>query len=193
MNRPAILLSSLTRSAAILALLANLQSTNGALLAQETPPPDDLHIVIIDGDSFTNNVKKHTAREPIVEVRDRRNSPVPGANVVFTLPNSGASGTFANGGKLVTAVTDQSGRATTVFRPNSVPGSVRVNVSASAPGHATTTATIVGTNVAIGMAAGTVALIVGIVAAAAAGTGVALANRGGGKSATVSAGTPTVQ
>src|ERR1700736_1226308 len=117
MNPRFIGLSTVCRAISIASLLINAQMDNCLLRAQETPATDDLHIVIIDGDGFTNNVKKHTAREPIVEVRDRNNSPVPGATVAFTLPSSGASGTFAGGSKLVTVVTNQAGRASTVFRP----------------------------------------------------------------------------
>ncbi len=40
---------------------------------------DDLKIAIIAGDGFTNNIKKRTAREEIVEVRDRNNKPVASA------------------------------------------------------------------------------------------------------------------
>lgn len=182
------------RAIAIATLLANLQLDISPVFAQETPPTEDLRIVIIEGEGFTNNIKKHTAREPIVEVRDRNNSPVPGAVVIFTLPNSGASGTFANGGRLVSVVTNQTGRASTVFRPNSVAGSFKMNVTASANGH-TATATLSQTNTAaVAGVSGATLGIIGAIAGAAAVTAVAVAKTtgGSGKSARVSIGPPSL-
>src|SRR5690349_9311890 len=69
--------------------------------AQETDS-SELKIVIISGDGFTNNIKKRTAHEQIVEVRDRNNKPIAGGAVSFLLPNSGPGGTFANGAHSLT-------------------------------------------------------------------------------------------
>lgn len=195
----------------IIALLLNGHMDN-TLLGQEPPPSEYLHIAIIDGDGFTNNIKKHTPREPIVEVRDRNNSPVPGATVVFMLPNSGAGGTFANGSHLVTVTTDQAGRASTVFRPNSVAGQFKINVTASYNGQ-TATATLSQTNSAVaastastagagaggtsgGVISGTTLAIIGGIAGAAAVTAVAVIKGTGssGRNAKIGVGGPvTVQ
>src|SRR5580704_13463636 len=69
---------------------------NGLLPAQSS---DELKIIIIDGEDAVNIVKKKTAVQPVVEVRDRNNLPVAGAVVIFALPSSGPGGTFLNGSK----------------------------------------------------------------------------------------------
>ena len=88
----------------------------------------------------------------VVEVRDRNNAPVAGASVVFLLPQTGASGTFATGGKMMTVVTNASGRATSgVFQPIGT-GQLKIQVTASFQGHSASTA-IAQTN-QLGAAAG---------------------------------------
>src|SRR5262245_29968406 len=82
-----------------------------ALAQQDQPAPQKLQLVIVDGEGAINNIRQRIAREPIVEVRDENDKPLAGAAVVFTLPNSGASGVFPNGSKILTVVTDDTGRA----------------------------------------------------------------------------------
>src|ERR1700738_1979012 len=89
------------RALLVFGLLANPTLENCQLLAQDTPSTGNLRIVIIEGEGFTNNVKKKVAREEIVEVQDRDRRPIPGASITFALPHSGASGSFVNGGKLL--------------------------------------------------------------------------------------------
>jgi len=77
--------------------------------------PDDstqLRIVIMEGEGAVNNIRQRDAREPIVQIQDENRRPILGAVVTFTLPNSGPSGTFANGAKLFRVETDAMGRAT---------------------------------------------------------------------------------
>src|SRR3954470_15818293 len=78
------------------------------LAAQQAP---ELQILVIGGEGSINNVKQRTAREPIVEVRDRNNRPVAGALVLFEAPRDGASGTFLGGSSSLRATTDAQGRA----------------------------------------------------------------------------------
>ncbi len=148
--------------------------------AQEGPAK--LQIVILEGEGAINNIRQRTAREPIVQVQDENHRPVAGAVVLFTLPDRGASGTFANGATSMTVTTDAQGRAVaTGLRPNSVPGKLEVRVNASYQGQ-TASATISQTNVlgaaaaAGGAGAGKILAILAIAGGAAAG-GIVAATR----------------
>jgi hypothetical protein len=167
----------------------------GVLRAQEVSS-ENLRIVVLQGEGFVNNVKKRVARDAVVEVRDRNNNPVAGATVSFLLPGSGPGGTFTNGGKLLTMVTDQSGRAVaTGLKPN-VAGQFRINVTASFQGATAPSVAISQTNIVtagglLGIgAAGTAAIVGG----AAIGTAVAVAKvvTSGSKSARISVGSPSL-
>lgn len=103
--------------------------------AQETSPPDQLRIVILDGDNAINNVRLRTAREPIVQVEDEHHNRVPGAIVVFLLPDQGAGGTFLNGERSLTVSTDSQGQAVARgLRPNALSGKYEIRVNASYQG-----------------------------------------------------------
>lgn len=175
---------------------ATLVAAQTGAYAQAVPPPEGLHIVIIKGDKFTNNIKKRVNSEPTVEVRDRNNSPVPGAIVTFTLPQTGAGGNFAaNGAKIITMTTGENGRATAAFQPSGQ-GSFKLNISASHQGQTASTA-VTQANAALfvgSMTATTFAVVATTVAAAtAAGVAAAVVTSGGGKSAKVGVnGIPTV-
>jgi hypothetical protein len=55
--------------------------------------------------------------------------------VIFSLPQSGASGTFADGSLVFQSKTDVTGRVTTSrLSPNQVPGNFQITVTASANG-----------------------------------------------------------
>lgn len=144
---PLFSLPGLRRSIALPLFLLTL--ANGARpggLAFSQAPSDDLKIVIIEGDGFVNNVRKRTARDPVVEVRDRNNKPIAGAAVTFLLPQGGPSGTFANGLNTITVQTNAAGRAVaTGFTPNQVTGPVQMQVEANYQGQ-TARATIRGRN-----------------------------------------------
>src|ERR1700741_3124482 len=87
---------------------------------EPVPAPDlsALKIVVVAGEDGVNIVKKKTAVQPVVEVRDRNNVPVSGVVVNFTTPNSGASAVFSNGGHTLSLVTNSAGRvAVTGMQP----------------------------------------------------------------------------
>jgi hypothetical protein len=181
----------------VVGALTGWQPFNQIVMAQNTSS-DDLKIVIIAGDGFTNNIKKRTAREEIVEVRDRNNKPVSGALVVFTLPGSGPSGTFAHGLQTLTVTSDNAGRAAASVKPNGVPGQFKTSVTASF-GALTAAVSISQTNALLAGAAsgGISGTTIGIgvaVAAGAAITAVTLVKvlGGGGKKARISIGPPTL-
>ncbi|MBI4906450.1 MAG: hypothetical protein HY820_22665 [Acidobacteria bacterium] len=177
----------------LLSVLLALQMPVGVANAQD-PPPAKLDIVIIEGEGAVNNIRQRIAREPVVEVRDENRKPVAGAAVVFTLPNNGATGVFANGSKILTMTTDQAGRATmTGFRPGT-PGQMQIRVTASHRGQ-TASATVTQTNVlsaaaaggaagagAAGMSTAKIVTILAIIGGAAAAGGAVAATRGGGSS-----------
>ncbi len=192
-------------SAGLACLLASSGLMQG--MAAQAPAAPQLRIVILEGEGAINNIRQRTAREPIVEVQDENSRPVAGAVVTFTLPDRGASGTFANGQTSMTITTDAQGRAVgTGLHPNNVEGSFQIRVSASHQGR-TAAAIISQTNAVAGAAAagggsGKVIAILLVAAGAAAG-GVVAATRGGNKGGpttpppgssptTFTAGTPTI-
>src|SRR6185503_6143743 len=97
--------------------------------------PTGLSINIVEGEGAINNIRQRVNREPIVQVEDQNHKPVAGAVVVFFLPDSGASGTFADGSHMLMAVTDNQGRAAARgIRPNSQSGPMQIRVTASFQG-----------------------------------------------------------
>ena len=87
--------------------LKNLWLLAAASLMIAQQQPAELQILVIGGEGSINNVKQRTAREPIVEVRDRNNRPVAGAVVLFEAPRNGASGTFLGGSSSLRVTTDR--------------------------------------------------------------------------------------
>jgi len=151
--------------------------------------------VIVEGEGAINNIRQRTAREPIVQVEDENRRPVAGAAVLFLLPDSGPGGTFADGSRSLSVVTDSQGRAAAKgLRPGNVSGKFQIQVQASYQGLTATT-TITQTNAVLTAAAagGMHGKLVAILAAAggAAAVGAVLATRGGNKT-TITAGPPTV-
>jgi hypothetical protein len=183
-------------------LLANLL---GARPLSEREPQDapKLFINIVEGEGALNNVKQRVNREPVVQVEDENHKPIAGAAVVFFLPTSGPSGTFANGSQTLTVTTDATGRASaTGIHPNHFTGKMQIRVSASANGQSAsaiiTQMNVVGANVGGGLSTTAKVLIVVAVAAGAA-AGAIIATHGGGSSSstttsaiTITPGTPTV-
>jgi len=165
--------------------------------AQAQAAPARLNLVIVEGEGAINNIRQRTAREPVVQVEDENHKPVAGAVVVFLLPEQGAGGTFANGARSLTVVTDNQGRAVAHgFRPNTGQGQFQIHVNASLSGL-TASAVITETNIAgaaaasgaaaAGISGKLIAVLVVLGAAAAAGTAYAVTHSGGGGS---SSGTP---
>lgn len=175
------------------------------LPAQEAGPK--LNLVVVEGEGAINNIRLRTARDPIVQVEDENHKPVAGAAVVFTLPSQGASGTFANGARTLTVVTDNQGRAVANgLRPNGIKGQFQIRVTASNRG-VTANAAINQTNAVVagaaaGASAGVSAKLIAIlvVAGAAAAGGAVWATRSGGSNSstvppaitTITPGTGTV-
>ncbi|MBL8234380.1 MAG: hypothetical protein JNL98_38135 [Bryobacterales bacterium] len=191
----------------ILVVLVGLDFPVARAMAQETPAPKKLNLVIVEGEGAVNNIRQRVAREPIVEVRDENDKPLAGVAVVFTLPSQGASGAFPNGARMLTTVTDNAGRAVgRGFQPNSVAGRFDIRVNASFRGQTAST-TITQQNVMLAAAAGAgaagagklIAILAVVGGAAAAGVAVAATRNGNGSptpsgptATVINPGTPTV-
>jgi len=111
-------------------------------MAGQTPPSNKLTIVVIEGEGAIHNLRNRTAGTLAVQIEDENKSPVAGANVTFTLPSQGASGSFPHG-ILAMTTTDSQGKVTVSgLRPNGVAGKMEIRVTASYQGetaHATIT------------------------------------------------------
>lgn len=102
--------------------------------AQQSPPgsnPAILQIRVIDGQGAIYGLGSRATRGVTVLVTDETGKPVSGATVSFTLPASGATGTFANGAKTEIAATQIDGRASVWgMQWNHTPGSFEIRVTA---------------------------------------------------------------
>ncbi len=133
-----------------------------------------LNIIVVEGEGAINNVRERVAREAIVRVEDENHRPVSGASVSFLLPDSGPSGTFADGSRLFSAFTDQQGQAVVRFQPNDQTGPFRIKVDASSQGRSNT-AYIGETNSLTGAAAVAAGSIMGLSKGAAVIGGIVIA------------------
>src|SRR5689334_13165784 len=118
---------------------------NISIIAQTLDPslvtPGQLKIEILQGEGAVNYTKSRMNREIIVQVHDENNRPVGGAAVSFALPARGAGGTFLNGSKTLTLLTNSKGQVIVqAFKPNPVAGSFQISVHASYQGHVATAA-----------------------------------------------------
>jgi hypothetical protein len=97
--------------------------------------PTSLHLVTVRGEGAAGRVRQRASEEPAVRVVDENEKPVSGAAVAFTLPTEGATGSFGNGSKTLTLITDSGGLASAQgLRFNQIPGKVPVHVNASYKG-----------------------------------------------------------
>src|SRR5450631_954329 len=152
-----------------------------------------LNLVVLEGEGATNNIRQRTAREPVVQVEDENHKPIAGAIVVFTLPSNGAGGTFANGARTLSMVSDSKGQAVARgLRPNGLKGQFQIRVNASYQNQtasiaiAQTNAVLSATGASSSGVSGKLIAVLAVVAAAAAAGGAYYAtHNGGGNSATI--------
>jgi hypothetical protein len=138
-----------------------------------------IRIVVVEGDHAINNIQLQRAHAPVIKVVDRDDAPVSNATVTFTVPLTGPGGSFLDGRQTLTVRTDSDGVATARgLRPNNTPGQFQIRVAASVDGE-TANALITQTNVkpAVQKSKSKLYVILGIVAAGAAG-GLIAATRG---------------
>jgi hypothetical protein len=90
-----------------------------------------LRIKILDGDGAFNDIKRKTGHSMSVAVLDENSQPLLGAEVTFTAPSFGASGTFSNGKRVMTAITNMQGVAQVEpLLPNLTEGRFNIAVTA---------------------------------------------------------------
>ena len=100
--KPVFCKKALIASGTALALLLNLAGPAvPRLAAQEPENPEKYEIEIVSGANMVNSVKRRVASEAIVEVHDRNRKPIGGVILTFTLPQTGAGGTFTATGSNV--------------------------------------------------------------------------------------------
>ena len=94
-----------------------------------------LKIIVLTGNGEENVINEIPPQPFSVRVVDAANRPVTGANVMFTAPSTGPSGSFPTGLTFNT-ITDEEGRALgLLYRPNSVEGSYTIQVRAEYQGQ----------------------------------------------------------
>ena len=90
----------------------------------------------LDGDHWTNT---RYASDIVVLVKDELDRPVPGAQVVFTLPPDGAGAVFSNGGRMMQTFTDTEGKTQIAgMRANNIKGQFAIRATASFGGETVT-------------------------------------------------------
>ena len=167
------------------------------LHAQQSASPMRLGVIVLEGQGAINNIDEHRAKAPVVEVVDENNAPIKGASVSFLLPDTGPSGAFGDGLRLITVTTDAMGRAAARgLNPNQTAGPFQIRATASYAGLSAT-ATIDQTNAQATANGGhgvSKKLLIIILAGGAAAAGAAVATRGHSAGSTTPApsGTGTV-
>jgi hypothetical protein len=170
-----------------------------AALAQEA---ESLSLTVVAGDDAVNDISRHLPTPVIVELLDETGQPVNGARVLFTLPEIGPGGRFADGSRTRAETTDTNGRATLAgFIPNRFEGSFQIEASATV-GSRSSTAIIHQRNEWHPANNGSaqsrqtreskVLIVLGIGAAVVLGCIFAVKNRGGGASTPVTPATVTI-
>lgn len=95
-----------------------------------TVPDGPRKLVVLQGMNAFNNISTKSATEPVVEVRDERDLPVRGAEVLFELPTKGASGLFPEKSLQLRTRTNEQGQAVgSGFLPNNIPGKFEIHVT----------------------------------------------------------------
>jgi len=156
--------------------------------AQQTTPVFGLKVKTDEGTGASTTVKTPSTEPPVVVVTDANNRPIQGAIVVFTAPESGASGVFEDGSRTMTAATDRDGRAAAVgFRANGTVGTYTIEVHVEFLNEAADT-TVSHTNVAGAKSNKKLITILAIAGGGAAAGLLAAGKSGGGGS---SSSTPT--
>ena len=141
-----------------------------------------LGLKILQGSQARNNAKSGKAVEPQVLVQDEQAEAVVGAEVVFSLPSSGPSGTFKGGGRSFRTTTGEDGKATgTGFRAQKPCGKLEIEVRASLAGVEADRIRIAQENKGCGPPTAAVIAIVALAGGGGAGAAMALSAKKDGK------------
>jgi hypothetical protein len=176
----------LRTSRSLLAVVIALASPRIRLVAQdqEAVRPPSIKVEVVAGKASTNNIRTRKGVEPVALVIDERGQPVSGVMVIFTLPETGPGGAFADGSKRAIVYTNAEGKATARgLTPNTTAGKFQIIVNASFHGFTAST-TADQTNVLPEGGKGSSSKLIAILAIAggAAVAGVVAAGGGGGSS-----------
>jgi hypothetical protein len=135
-----------------------------------------IRVQIVQGNDARNIMEQIPATPITIRVIDRNNRAVQGATVVFTTPENGPSGDFANGLNTLRTITNEDGIAVaSEYRPNEIPGTYQIRVQVDYLGEAVTSM-IRQTNAA-GKKSFSKLIVILAVAGAAGAAGTALAAR----------------
>lgn len=158
--------------------------------ARDGDTPGALKIVVVEGANAKNVTQEIPLTPLAVRVQAGNNEPVAGATVLFTSPESGPGGEFANDSRNFSVTTNEEGLATARgFHPNSITGNYAIGVRATWRGE-TATASISQKNIAPGQ--GSLRKKIAIIAITAAAAGAVIAATRGGNSSSTTSNTPTI-
>ena len=121
--------TTIAGSNTVVVTVTDASSTNASksLTLVIVPPAAPATITIVSGDNQNTKVTNTFAAPLVVLVKDNTNNPVPNATVTFSLPLSGASGSF---GGINTAVTNGAGIATSaVLTAGTVAGTYNITAN----------------------------------------------------------------
>jgi hypothetical protein len=143
--------------------------------AQQGEAQLGLKIVVVEGANAKNVTQEIPLRPLTVRVEAANNQPVANATVIFTSPDSGPSGEFANDSRIFNVTTNEDGLATARgYHPNAITGTYSIRVRALWQGQ-TTAADIPQRNIAPGQ--GGLGKRIAIIAIAGAAAGAVIAAR----------------
>lgn len=95
-----------------------------------------LKIVVVEGENARNVTEEIPLTPLSVRLEAANSEPVANATVVFTSPDSGPSGQFANDSRTFSVVTNEDGVATARgYHPNSIAGNYSIRVRATFQGQ----------------------------------------------------------
>jgi hypothetical protein len=159
-----------------------------------------LRIIALEGDRAVNYLAAGHAIAPVVEVRDENDRPVEGALVVFKAPAGGPGATFDNAQSTLRVISDHRGQAgARGYSANGRPGRFTIEVSASHDNRTgrllisqTNSAGTFEESYRAKNSAKTAWILAGVVAAAAAATGVYFGTRGSAAPISVETGPVTI-
>jgi hypothetical protein len=98
----------------------------------QLPVEQSLNIRVLAGNDEQNDLERRVMAPLVVQVTDREERPMEGAEVVFRFPISGAGATFAGGRTSVTVRTNTNGQAAALnWMANGQLGKFQVHVNAS--------------------------------------------------------------
>src|SRR5262249_17876246 len=90
-----------------------------------------LRAIVVEGNGARYVIEQIPPTPIVIRVVDRNNRAVSGATVLFTAPENGPSGDFANGLSSFSTFTNEEGLATAPqFHPNNIEGNYQISIRA---------------------------------------------------------------